>query len=576
MLRLAVRLPRLAALAGLLAALAAAPPARAQDDAARPHVLWIVTEDLSPRIEAYGDPLARTPNIDRLAAQGVRYTRAFTTAGVCAPSRAAILTGMYQNAVGAQHMRVTTEAEGLPTPYAAVPPPTVKALSERLRAAGYYTVNLGKTDYQVASELDHAEPVSAWDRSEGYDANATEESPWRARAPGQPFFAVLNTMATHESRIRRFEGDPETDPAAVEVPPYYPDTPAVRRDLAILYDNVAQMDAWVGRVLARLDADGLADSTVVFFYSDHGDGLPRAKRWVYDAGLRVPLVVRWPGRLPAGEVRDELVSFVDLAPTVLSVAGVRPPAGLQGRAFLGPYAEPAPPYVFAARDRMDEAYDRVRAARGVRFLYLRNDVPDQPYVLWVPYRNQMPTMQALLRLQAEGREDAVAGTWLDARRASEELYDTDADPYQVRNLADDPAYQDQLREMRAAVRAWERELGELNVLDEAVMAARFWPGGVRPVTAPPLFVPNAAGPDRARAASSGGALAAPAALALYSSTQGASLEYALEPEGGSASPWRLYVGPIRLPAGTTTVHARAVRYGFATSPERQATFTVTP
>ena len=342
----------------------------------RPNIVWISNEDMSPKLGAYGDTMARTPVLDRLARESVRYTRAFTTAPVCAPSRAAIITGMYQTAIGAQHMRTTEDrVPELPGPYLAVPPFYVKAFPEYLRAAGYYTTNRAKTDYQFGV------PFTIWD---GLGPNAH----WRNRADkSQPFFSVFNLEVTHESQI--FPSSPArkgkplvTDPAEIQVPPYYPDTPAVREELARVYDNIADMDGQVGAILKQLEDDGLADNTIVFYWSDHGDGVPRAKRSLYDSGLRVPLMIRWPKALGStvrpGSVSDELVSFIDLAPTVLALAGADIPAHLQGRVLVGPKAAPAPGFVFAARDRMDIEYDMMRSARDARFLYIRNFSPELP------------------------------------------------------------------------------------------------------------------------------------------------------------------------------------------------------
>src|SRR5690606_30346936 len=263
------------------------------DVASRPNVVWIVADDVSREIGAYGDPLARTPNVDRLAAEGTRFENAFATSGVCAPSRAALITGMYATSIGAHHMRTLDRG------YQPVPPPEVKTFTEHLRAAGYWTSNWGKLDYQFSGALDGA-PISNWDEPNG---------DWRGRAPGQPFFAYVTILVTHESQLFGDAGVTETDPDAVRVPPYYPDTPVVRRDFARHYDNVARMDARVGEILALLEEDGVADNTVVFFFPDNGRGFPRDKRTIYDGGIHEPLVVRWPGRIPAGAVDPQLVSF---------------------------------------------------------------------------------------------------------------------------------------------------------------------------------------------------------------------------------------------------------------------------
>jgi len=302
------------------------------------NILWISLEDTSPRFGCYGDPIALTPNIDKLAAEGARYPNAFSTAGVCAPSRSAIITGMYQTSIGTQHMRTAhtnPATPELPTPYEAVPPPYVKTFTEYLRAAGYYCTNNSKTDYQFTA------PVTAWDE-------CNNDAHWRNRGKDQPFFSVFNPTVTHESGMWPKEGKPlVTDPDSVTLPPYLPNTAKSREALARHYDNLAEADRYVGQLLRQLEEDGLAEETIVFLWSDHGEGLPRAKRWTYDASIRVPLIVRWSGQLEAGVVNEQLVSLIDLAPTVLSLAGLNIPAHLQGQAFilsLIHISEPTRPY----------------------------------------------------------------------------------------------------------------------------------------------------------------------------------------------------------------------------------------
>jgi N-sulfoglucosamine sulfohydrolase len=543
----------------------------------RPNILWISNEDMSPRLGAYGDPVARTPTLDALAKQSVRFTNAFTTAPVCAPSRAAIITGMYQPAIGAQHMRTTesTFAE-LPGPYLAVPPFYVKAFPEYLRAAGYYTTNNYKTDYQFG------EPATVWD-----EVGTTAH--WRNRPDkSQPFFSVFNLMITHESQLfgQANRAKPRvTDPARVQVPPYYPDTPAVREEIARFYDRIADMDGQVGQILKQLDEDGLADNPIVFYWSDHGDAFPRSKRSLYDSGLKVPLMIRWPGRLnpafPAGSVNDQLVSFVDLAPTVLALAGVDIPAHMQGRVLVGPKAQPEPQYVFAARDRMDMEYDMIRGARDRQYLYVRNFQPELPYVGLVQYRNQSLIMQELLRLQAEGRLTGPQTLWLQTHRPPEELYDTRADPHDVHNLAGDPAHAATLARMRGATTDWMTRIGDQGLINEAEMVQRMWPGGVQPVTAAPFILKRGSTPAPAAAgegAAAGGGVArdsvqsfsGPTEVEIYVPTQGASVSYTTDP--GPNARWRLYAGPFRL-QGPVTVRAKAIRYGYRESAETRTVFT---
>ena len=544
----------------------------------RPNIVWISAEDMGPRLGSYGDSLARTPNLDALAARGTRYTRAFTTAGACSPSRAAIITGVHQVSLGAQHMRTLSGAPfaPAPTPYSVVPPHYVKTFTEYLRAAGYYATNDGKEDYQFET------PATAWDETSG-------TAHWRNRPDeDQPFFAVFNLMVTHESRIWpdpaaafRSLGLPEqfahpapdplvTDPESVPVPPYLPDTPVVRWDIAQHYDNISKMDALAGDILQQLEDDGLADNTIVFFWSDHGDGLPRNKRWVYDSGLHVPLIIHMPGH-PSG-VSDRLVSFIDLAPTVLSLAGVEPPAHIQGRAMLGPYTQPANDYVYAARDRFDEQYDMVRAIRDTRFKYIRNYRTEKPYVLWMAYPNVMPTMQEIFRMHSEGTLDAVQSLWLRNQRPVHELYDTEQDPHEVNNLAYDPQYGAELGRLQGALDDWMTSARDWGLVSELDMIESWWPGGEQPQTGPVAMVPRATSAtaileDGINPAASGGTFDAPVEVALYSPTQGASITYR------TGDRWQLYHEPLMV-AATTTIEAKAIRYGYLESEVSSATFTI--
>jgi arylsulfatase A-like enzyme len=557
--------PLLGLLLALVAVASLAPPAHGQRPR-RPNILFISTEDLSPRLGAYGDPVARTPNLDEFARRGMRFTNAFTTAPVCAPSRAAIITGMWQNAIGAQHMRTGENTmPDLPGPYQAVPPFYVKAFPEYLRAAGYYTTNNVKTDYQFG------EPFTVWD-------SISNKADWRSRPDtSQPFFSVINLMTTHESMVfpNALRGRrPKTDPSRVEVPPYYPDTPKVREGLAQWYDNIATMDTQVGEILERLEKDGLADNTIVFFWSDHGDGLPRAKRSLYDSGLRSILMVRWPKGLEppfaAGTVNDQLVSFIDIAPTVLALAGAPVPLHMQGRVLLGPQAQPAPQYVFGARDRMDIEYDMMRSARDGRYLYIRNFEPELPYAGYIPYRNQSPIMQELLRVQAEGTAKGPVALWLQNHRPVEELYDTKADPHDVRNLAADPAHRATLERMRAAVKDWMARIDDQGLINEAEMIQRMWPGGSQPVTAAPFILKRGSASWAKTVRDSVQTYGGPTEVEIYVPTQGASVAYTTDT--GPDPRWKLYTGPFLL-RGPTTVRAKAIRYGYKESAEVRTTFT---
>jgi len=534
----------------------------------RPNILWISFEDTNPYYGCYGDAVARTPNLDALAAGGCRWTRCFSTAGVCAPARSAVITGVYPISAGTHHMRTThtnPATPELPTPYSAVVPHYVKCFSEYLRAAGYYCTNNIKTDYQFEP------PVTAWDE-------LSREAHWRNRPRAdQPFFSVFNLDRTHESGMWP-EKCPEIafDPAEMVLPPYFPDTPKVREAMARMYTNIEAMDARLGELLAELEADGLAENTIVFHWSDHGP-LPRGKRWPYDSGIRMPMIVRWPGAVEPGTVREELVSTIDLGPTVLSAVGRPVPRHMQGQAFLGrggvEGAAPEREYVYASRDRYDESYDMVRAVRDRRFKYMRNYRPDLPYLLWIPYRNRHPIVQEMWRLYLAGELEGPQLLMFRESRPPEELYDTEADPYEIRNLAGEPEHAADLERLRGALDAWIDEVGDMGRVPEADMVASWHPGGEVPVTAAPVFVPICEESPGTEAAPGGGSYRGPLVLQLHSATQGASMTYTLD--GGEKARWLLYTGPVRLGPGETTIRAKAVRIGYVESPEVTAAFTVT-
>lgn len=465
-----VRSRRLHAIAGgiivlLLSACACERSARGAEPARRPNVLWLTCEDMSPHLGCYGEPLAKTPNLDRLARQGVRYSHAFSTSGVCAPSRSCLITGVYPGSLGTQFMRCRGTL-----------PSFVRCFSEELRDQGYYCTNNVKTDYNFAP------PASAWDES-------SKTAHWRNRPAGKPFFAVFNNTVTHEGQVRlrgeAFEKIVQSvprsdrhDPAVVVLPPYYPDTPEARQDWAQYFDAISAMDGWVGEHLARLDEAGLADDTIVFFFSDHGVGLPRAKRWLYDSGTHVPLIVRF-GRnfrhlAPAepGTATDRLVSFVDFAPTILSLAGAKIPEHMQGVPFLGARQGPARQFVFGLRDRMDESHDLIRSVRSRRYKYIHNDMPWVPYAQVLTYAELGPTLQSMRRLHAAGQLKGPSALFFRSEKPPEELYDTEADPHELVNLAGDPNHLETLARHRARLEQWRDETLDLGLIPEPDLHAR--------------------------------------------------------------------------------------------------------
>ncbi len=436
----------------------------------RPNILWIVFEDLSPEIGAYGDPYAVTPRLDAFAKQSVLYTRAYSNAGACAPARSTLITGMYPTSIGTHHMR----SEGRPPSY-------VRAFTEYLREAGYYCSNHSKQDYNWIA------PSTAWDANDA-DWRATG---WRQRGD-KPFFSVVNITDTHSSQTyhpwapwqkRREALAPEQrhDPAEALVPPYYPDTPETREILARYADNVTFADRKVGEVLAALEQDGLAEDTIVFFYTDHGTGLPRSKSFQFASSTHVPLLIRVPEKLselapsrPGGRV-ERLVSFVDFAPTVLSLAGLEVPEHFHGQPFLGPKTGFPKQFVFGYRDRMDERYELIRSVMDGRFHYIRNYYPRLPWFHDQTrlYPSTNPILEVWHALAAGGELSGPAAVYMARTKPREQLFDMREDPHEVENRADDPAYAGVLAKLRKAYREWTFRTRDLGFLPEEEIWRRF-------------------------------------------------------------------------------------------------------
>jgi arylsulfatase A-like enzyme len=433
--------------------------------ATQPNIIWLSCEDISPHIGCFGDPHAITPNIDRLATEGVRYTNAFTTAGVCAPCRSGIITGLYQTSLGTHHMRCTAQL-----------PDHIRPFPNYLREAGYYCTNNSKQDYQFST------PPDVWDESSG-------KAHWRNREDDdQPFFAVFNYTGCHESGIASdskyrsvtsvLTEDQRQDPNALELPPYYPDTPLVREDWKRNYELITAMDYWVGDLIQQLKDDGLYENTIIFYWSDHGVGLPRAKRWLYDSGTHIPLVVRIPETLRVdaqgtpGAVTDQLVSSIDFGPTVLTLAGLAVPDHVQGVPFLGENLPAPRDYVYGGRDRMDERYDIIRMARDKRFLYIRNYEPLKTYYQYMNTPEKGVTMAELRRLHNAGELTETAEYFFSPRKPVEELYDCETDPHNVNNLAADPAYADLLERMRGVHLQWVQDTKDVGLIPEPIITSR--------------------------------------------------------------------------------------------------------
>ena len=493
----------------------------------RPNILWISTEDISPDLGCYGDEYATTPNIDKFASTATRFDNAFAHAGVCAPARSGIITSMHPTTIGTNNMRCK-----------GVVPAPVRCFTEYLRRAGYYCTNQSKTDYQFDS------PLTAWDDN-------SKKAHWRNRPSGKPFFSVINFTSTHESQIRAKYDSLVHDPDKAKVPPYYPDTEVTRKDWARYYDIITKMDGQVAGVLQQLKDDGLADDTIVWFWGDHGRGLPRGKRWIYDSGIKVPLIIHVPEKfremagLKGAGSNSDLVSFIDFGATMLSLAGVNVPGYMHGKPFMGPKKAEPREYIYAARDRMDEAYDLIRAVRDKRYKYIRNFMPHLTYGQDIDYMNQMPTMREMRKLNAEGKLVGAQKNYFLPTKPVEELYDTVNDPHEINNLAGDSEHQPMLLKMRKVLTDWMMDTRDTGLIPEPDFDEMKRPGGKYEKTANPAI----------STAGIGGKLT----VAISCITDNSSIAYAID--GGS---WKLYTEPFDI-AADQKVKAKACRIGFKDS-----------
>lgn len=419
-------------------------------DETRPNVLWIIAEDLGVELGCYGDKLVHSPNLDRLAAEGVRYTNAFTAGPVCSASRSGFMTGMYQTSIGAHNHR-SHRNDGYTLPEG------VHVITHYFRRAGYFTANVrtaapgvkgtGKTDWNFKPA---EKPFDGTD--------------WKGRRPGQPFFAQVNFSETHRS-FKKAKQHP-IDPDKVVLPPYYPDHPIAREDWALYLDTVGYLDKKVGAVLKRLEDEGLAEETIVLFFGDHGRAHVRGKQWLYDGGIHVPLLIRIPEKFRIadqgrpGTVCDEMVNAIDFGPTCMALCGIAIPASMEGQSFLGPSPKKRD-YIIAARDRCDETVDRIRCVRTKRYKYIRNFMPERPYTQMNRYKwRQYPVLRLMHELHDAGKLTPVQELFMAPRRPPEEFYDLQSDPHEIKNLADSPEHQEVLKDLRAKLETWIQQTGD--------------------------------------------------------------------------------------------------------------------
>ena len=494
----------------------------------KPNILWISTEDISPDLGCYGDDYAITPNLDKFASTAIRFDNAFAHAGVCAPARSGIITSVHPTTIGTNPMRCK-----------GVVPSPVKCFTEYLRSVGYYCTNSSKTDYQFDS------PMTAWDDN-GRKAH------WRNRPKDKPFFSVINFTSTHESRIRSKYDSLVHDPAKAKVPPYCPNTETSRKDWARYCDNITTMDSQFADVLKQLKDDGLAEDTIVWFWGDHGRGLPRGKRWIYDSGLKVPLIIHVPdkfkkhAKIDMTPANSDLVSFIDFGATMLSLANINVPAYMHGRAFMGPKKTPPREYIYAARDRMDEAYDLIRAVRDKRYKYIRNFMPHLTYGQDIDYMNQMPTMKEMRKLNAQGKLTGPQKNYFLPTKPIEELYDTESDPHEINNLASDPQCKSILLRMRKVLLDWMKETRDVGLIPEPDFDELKRPGGIYEKTSDPVFKSRNSKNTQT--------------ITIKCSTENSSIAYKID----DSKTWQLYTEPVKLTDGQT-IKAKACRIGFKDS-----------
>tara|TARA_Y100001978_G_scaffold125228_1_gene111711 strand:+ start:45 stop:1697 length:1653 start_codon:yes stop_codon:yes gene_type:complete len=518
------------------------------------NVVWISCEDMGPILGSYGNDLIKTPNLDKLASEGVRYTNAYSTAGVCAPSRFSIITGMYSARLGAHNMRtgnyhnyktpeqvsyrknigvLDTEGKNIPE-YEVVTPTYVKPFTEILRNNGYYCANNFKCDYQFNT------PFTAWD-----EVSSTVS--YRDAPKDKPFFYVWNSLLTHESRIWERSNQPlSVNPQDITIPSYFPDIPEVRNDIARKYSNIEEMDKKVGELLIQLEEDGLLESTIIMFWSDHGGNLLRQKRAVGNSGLNVPLIIRYPNKKDAGKVDERIVSLMDLGPTVLSLLGIKPPKYYDGKAIAGQYEQSPRKYVFGTADRFDESIDMQRSVLDGRYVYIKNFMPEKPLIYRNKYREQINMNSKLIQMDSLNKLEGDAKYIFMKTKPNEEFYDLLNDPYEVNNIIDDTKQADRINDFRVALENWQREINDQGFIAENKLVESFWPNMIQPVTKNVEFKNIGDG-----------------LYELTSITNGASIGYQIDEKIGTSS-WNLYNKPIRI-GNNQKIVARAIRIGYKAS-----------
>ena len=519
----------------------------------RPNILIIMADDMSPKINALGDKTAITPNIDKLVESGKSYINAFTTAGVCACSRSSLLTGKNQISIGAMHMRTSTRTE---VPYLAVPDSNIKAFPEILRKFGYFTFTNDKLDYQFSGILPGTGPFTIWNSEDSFYG-------WKERQTKQPFFGIINLTVTHESglfvgkmnsalataiKLRQkaiqFQYDAPVKSKDVNVPAFLPDTKEIREDIARVYNNIYILDLQVKEILDELKADGLIENTIIIFTSDHGDGLPRYKRELFDTGINVPLIMVIPDKFNKWETdpnskSERLISFLDIAPTILDLAGISIPEYMDGISF---FSSKENRYIFAARDRLDNQEGKVRAIRDKRYKLIKNFSPGIVGAQKLEFRENLQSVKKMRSMLNKGTLTASQKIWFE-KIPEVQLYDLWRDPNEVQNLANKESMFSKKSELEDALDNWIKENDVYANLLEDDLSERFWPNAKQPITDIPVFHND------------GEFLI----VENTSRSNGASIGYSYD-----GKKWEVYSGPIKA-FPRKKIFLKSVKYGWRES-----------
>jgi arylsulfatase A-like enzyme len=545
----------------------------------KPNVLWIIVEDLSTDLSCYGDNTISTKNIDQLAAQGILYTNAYSTSPYGAPSRAAIFTGTYPHLIGLQHTSTFGKKQSI------IPPAEIKIFSEFLRADGYYCSLRGNT------QVPFSEAFTTWDNISSEKDGNTYRAAWENCPTDKPFFSTIYLSQTREYHnlpktamgkvlAEKYPDLPQADIdsfsneiynseeyknikldlSKIKTPDYLPKTRTVKDDFAKMYLNIKRLDNEVGNILKQLQTDKLDENTIIFFFSENGRGMPGGKRWLYDDGIKVPLIIKIPGITPAGEKSDQLISLIDLAPTLMVNLDIRVPEYMRGKVFIGKRQNEPREYIFAARDRIDDANEKLRSIASKQFKYIKNYTYEIPFEEKVEILPEFPTLKVMDNIKVNKQLEKSTDKFIK-RKAKEELYDIKNDPYELHNLAERDYFTDDLNKMRLDFESIENSIGGfLNTTEEEMHIAIDPDENTLLTTDVPDILPE------------GGRFKQPVEISITCNTSGASIAYAILPDGETDIYWELYNEPITID-NNCTVLSKAIRYGFEESAIKSISYT---